>query len=391
MEDKIKKAFEFIDNEETIMKNLWFDVSKIESQSNDREGINSAVAFLEKNLTKFGMKTKIFDFGVGGNSITAYFDNKSDVMEAILIGHLDTVHKRGSFGDEVIKIDEANDIIYGPGVLDCKGGVIVAAFVARALNHIGYDKFIKLAFSGDEEVGHMTTNGKGKEFFLEEARGFKSAIDCETGFTDGRIVVGRKGAARFQIMITGKGAHAGNEPQNGISAIKEAAHKIIAIEKQNDYENTHYNVGIINGGTNVGSIPESCTLTIDVRYRKASEIKIIRDFLKEITNTQYIRGTTSILEEILIFDSMDQTEENIRLFQIVKEVSEKLGYEIPYHTFLGGGSDAAYTVALGIPSICAMGVQGYENHTPRERAIISSLVKRTKLLVASILNFPDKI
>lgn len=75
-------------------------------------------------------------------------------------------------------------------------------------------------------------------------------------FTDGRIVVGRK-RAEIQIIIQGKGAHAGNEPENGVSAIKEAAYKILRIEDENDYNNTHYNVGIINGGTNVGSIPEN--------------------------------------------------------------------------------------------------------------------------------------
>ena len=226
MEKKLKKAFEFIAKEEEAMKKLWFDLCRIESQSLDREGINEAVGFLEKNLKDFGMKTQVFDYGSGGNSITAYFDNGSKELETIIIGHLDTVHKKGSFGEEVIKIDEENDMVYGPGVLDCKGGVVIGAFVARVLNHIGYDKFVKLAYSGDEEVGHQTTKGKGKEFFLEEAKGFKTAIDCETGFTDGRIVVGRKGAARFEIQIHGKGAHAGNEPENGISAIKEAAYKI---------------------------------------------------------------------------------------------------------------------------------------------------------------------
>ena len=368
MEKKLKKAFEFIGKEEKTMQKLWFDLCRIESHSLDRDGINKAVEHLEKNLKSYGMTTKVFDYGCGGNSITAYFDNGSKELESIIIGHLDTVHKKGSFGEDIIKVDEENDMIYGPGVLDCKGGVVVGAFVARTLNHIGYDKVIKLAYSGDEEVGHQPTDGKGKEFFLEEAKGFKTAIDCETGFTDGRIVVGRKGAARFQIIIQGKGAHAGNEPENGVSAIKEAAYKILRIEEENDYNNTHYNVGIINGGTNVGSIPENCTLTIDVRYRKAADIK-----------------------EILIFDSMDETEKNKKLFEIVKETSEKLDLGVPYSCFLGGGSDAAYTVALGIPTICAMGVQGYENHTVRERAVISSLVERTKLIVASILSLPETI
>lgn len=391
MNEQLKKAFDFIDAEEKRMKEIWFDICRIESQSVDREGVNKAVAFLEEKMKEFGMTTKVFDYGVGGNSITGYFDNGSKELETVVIGHLDTVHKKGIFGEEVVKVDEANDMVYGPGVLDCKGGVIIGTFVARALNHIGYNKFVKLAFSGDEEVGHQYTEGKGKEFFLEEAKGFRTAIDCETGFTDGRIVVGRKGAARFQLTITGKGAHAGNEPENGVSAIKEAAYKILRIEEENDYNNTHYNVGVISGGTNVGSIPEKCVLTIDVRYRKAADIAEIRRFLNEVTDKSYVKGTKSELKELLIFDSMDQTEGNMKLFEHMKETSERLGFGVPYPCFLGGGSDAAYTVALGIPSVCAMGVQGYENHTIRERAVISSFAQRTKLIVAAILSMPEEL
>lgn len=54
------------------------------------------------------------------------------------------------------------------------------------------------------------------------SKGFKTAIDCETGFTDGRIVVGRKGASKISNYNSRKGAHAGNEPENGISAIKKS-------------------------------------------------------------------------------------------------------------------------------------------------------------------------
>ena len=61
MEKKLKKAFEFIAKEEEAMKKLWFDLCRIESQSLDREGINEAVGFLEKNLKDFGMKTQVFD------------------------------------------------------------------------------------------------------------------------------------------------------------------------------------------------------------------------------------------------------------------------------------------------------------------------------------------
>lgn len=390
MKYNLKEAFDFIDREEETMKKLWVDLCKHESPSEDFEGVNAAIQFLEKNLKEFGMTTEIHKFSTGPDSITAYFDNGSKELEMALLGHIDTVHKKGLFGEEIVKVDEANNMIYGPGVLDCKGGVTVAVLAARALNHIGYDKFIKLAFSGDEEVGHRFTKDEGKRFFLEGLKGFKAAIDCETGFEDGRVVTGRKGAANYKITIKGKAAHSGNEPQKGISAIREAAYKTINIEKENDYNNIHYNVGLFQGGTSQNTIPENCTMSINVRFRKSSDLSKVDEFLKKIAETSYVQGTTATIEQLSMSEPMEQTEKNQKLFELLKKNSEELGFVTPYPCYLGGGSDAAYTVMLGIPTLCGMGVRGFENHTIRERAIISSMTERAKLLVKTILTLPEE-
>ncbi|MBC2852107.1 M20/M25/M40 family metallo-hydrolase [Cetobacterium sp. 8H] len=389
MNYNLEKAFNFIDENEKEMQKVWIDLCMIESPSIDTNGVNQAIDFLNKKLIEYGMTTKIHGFNQGPNSITAYFDNKSDEKEIAILGHLDTVHKKGLFGEEIVKVDYENDIIYGPGVLDCKGGVIVGTLVARALNHIEYDKVVKLAFSGDEEVGHRYTVGEGKQFFLDELKGFKSCIDCETGFVDGRVVIGRKGTTNFKISIRGKAAHSGNEPQNGISAIKEAACKIIEIEKNNDFKSIHYNVGVVEGGTSQNTIPEFCTITVNVRFRKLSDLEKIQEFLTKITKKSFIEGTTAEITQISLSDPMEETEKNIKLFELLKKNSEELGFGTPYSCYLGGGSDAAHSVTLGIPTLCGMGVKGYENHTIRERAILSSLVERAKLLVKTIVTLPE--
>ncbi|MGF6907891.1 M20/M25/M40 family metallo-hydrolase [Fusobacterium sp. PH5-44] len=386
----LEKAFGFIDDEEEIMKKLWVNLCKYESPSEDIESVNNTTEFLEKNLKGFGMVTKLHEFSTGASSISAYYDNGSKELEMALLGHIDTVHKKGLFGDEIVKIDEENNMIYGPGVLDCKGGVVVAILVVRALNHIKYDKFVKLTFSGDEEVGHRFSNGEGRMFFLNELKGFKAAIDCETGFEDGRVVVGRKGTANYKITIKGRAAHSGNEPHKGISAIKEAAYKVIDIEKVNDYNDIHYNVGLINGGTSPNTISENCTMTVNIRFRKNSDIEKIENFLHKIVDTSYVGGTTATLERISLSSPMEENDKNYKLFELIKKNSEELGFGSPYPCYLGGGSDAAYSVELGIPTVCGMGVRGYDNHTVRERAIISSMTERAKLIVKTILTLPEK-
>jgi glutamate carboxypeptidase len=66
---------------------------------------------------------------------------------------------------------------------------------------------------------------------------------------DNGIVVERKGMYQFQLEVFGKGAHVGNDPENGRSAIKEMAYKILDIENLTDWNKGNtFNVGVITGG-----------------------------------------------------------------------------------------------------------------------------------------------
>lgn len=386
MKNNLEKAFNFIDNKSLEMRELWENICKMESYSYDFEEIDKVQEFLQKQFSNAGMETKIYDFEGSGNSLVASYKVESDIPGVAFMGHVDTVHKKGRFGENPVKIEDG--IIYGPGVLDCKGGVVVGFLAAQALKHIGIDREIKLVYSGDEEIQHSTSLGKGADVFLNEVKGFAAAFDCETGFVDGRIAVGRKGGAVYRIKITGKGAHAGNEPQNGISAIKEAAHKSLNLEKLTNYDGITYNIGVIKGGTVANSIPADCELEIDVRFRTNKDVDIAKKVLEDITNKSYVEGTTAILETVSLMHPMEKTEGNMRLFELVKQASLELGFVEPKECVLGGASDAAYSVMAGVPTVCAMGVRGYANHTLEERAVVSSLEERAKLLVATVLNMP---
>lgn len=390
----LERAFDYINEQENSMIELWSDLCKIESPSSDHKAVNNAVEFLHGQLVKFGMNSTIHKFKTGGNSLSAFFPlnsrilNNSEELEMALLGHLDTVHKKGSFGKEIVNLDLENNLLYGPGVVDCKGGVIVSILVARALNYIQYNKVVKLIYSGDEEVGHAATLGEGRDFLIEQLKGFNYCINCESGYSDNKLIVGRRGAANFKIIIKGKASHSGNNPQLGVSAIKEAAHKIINIEKENDYENIYYNVGVIEGGTTPNTIPENCSITVNVRYKKLSDINIFRDFLKKITETSFIDGIVSELVELSVSYPMEQTEGNMQLFNLIKKNSEELNIGVPYSTYVGGGSDSSCSVFLGIPTVCGMGAKGFDIHTLNERAIVSSLVERAKLIIKTILSLP---
>lgn len=384
MDIKLKKAFDFIDSQSEEMRKLWVDICIMESCSHDIEGVDKVQEYLEKVFSDAGLKTRVYDFKKSGNSLVAVYESDSILPGVAFMGHVDTVHTKGKFGEIPVKIKDG--IIYGPGVLDCKGGVVVAFLATKALKEIGFDREIKLIFSGDEEIQHNAS--KGADVFLKEVNGLAAAFDCETGFEDGRIAVGRKGGAVYKISIKGIGAHSGNEPEKGISSIKEAAYKTLNLEKLTDYNGITYNVGVIKGGTVANSIPANCEMLIDVRFKKNEDVDTAWEVLTEIVETSFVPGTSATLETVSLMHPMEKNDKNMRLFELVKENSEKLGFGTPEHCVLGGASDAAYSVMAGVPSVCAIGVRGFANHTMEERAIIDSLEERAKLLVATVLSMP---
>lgn len=76
----------------------------------------------------------------------------------IFAGHFDTVFNPGTFGENPFRIE--GDKAYGPGVLDMKGGIIIALWTIKALEAAGYDERpIRVCFCSDEEGGDFPRSG----------------------------------------------------------------------------------------------------------------------------------------------------------------------------------------------------------------------------------------
>ena len=275
---EIIKAFSYIDSKTDEMIKLWIDIAKIESPSEHKNGVDAVAFRLSEICEESNLNTRIITFVNAGNSLVAQTKQFNTINNGVvLMGHMDTVHKVGIFKDPIVI--EKNGFLYGPGVFDCKGGLIVAILVANALQSIEYKaRPIKLIFSGDEEVGHQFSD-KG-EVISEELKGAAVVFNCESGPLDGKLAVGRKSSYVFKIVIKGIAAHSGNDPEKGRSAILEASHKIIELEKLTDIEGTGttVNCGVITGGTVSNAIPEDCTITVNIRFKSENEIKPILNF-----------------------------------------------------------------------------------------------------------------
>lgn len=382
MELDIEKIFRDIDCLEEKYFEFWKEICNIETPSGDEKALNHLADYIQHFALSEGFEVIRTPFKACGDFLT--IDMNSGAEKGYLfLAHMDTVHLKGKFGYPPVTIE--GNIMRGPGVIDCKGGIAIALLTMHVLKTNGYDKHLRLILTSDEEVSNCIGAEKEMLFFSEYGTGFQAALNCEVAKT-GEAVVSRKGIVRVKINITGKPAHSGIDYFSGASAIREAAHKIIALEAKSQKDGMTYNCGIIEGGETINIVPEKCSISVDVRVNTIEEMNLAYQVLQEVTEQSFIEGSKSELEHISKRMPMLRIKETEELFEKIRKTSIMHGFGDLTPIESGGGSDSSYTQALGVPSICAVGACGDYCHTINEYAEIDSLVKRAKLLAATTIN-----
>ena len=379
-----QKISDFIDGHREEMLSLWQELVNMESGSGNKAGIDAVSSRLQQVLDGEGAITRVAEMAKAGNMLIGEVGAGRGKPAVLFMGHMDTVFSLGTVAKRPFTIKEGT--AYGPGALDMKGGIVAFLYAIKALNAAGYEtRPLKVLLAGDEEIAHANSNAA--DVFMTEARGAVAAFNCETGFVDDAIVTGRKGSALFSLEVKGVAVHAGNEPENGRSAILEIAHKIIDIQNLTNWETgTTFNVGTIEGGTVPNAVPGHAKIVIDIRYLDPALMPDIQCQLEAIAAKTYVQGTTTTLTQAPGIPPMQTTDVGKKLFELVKKTYAELGIGTPYRKLVGGGSDSAYSVIAGVPTVCAMGVKGGRNHSPEEFAVVETLFERAKLLAACTIN-----
>ena len=377
-------VFVYIDDHKAQMMDLWQDLVNQDSPASYREGVDLVAKRVFKELEEAGASTR---WDEEGKALIAEIpgDSRAPVL---LLGHMDTVFPVGEAARRPFTVEGSR--VTGPGALDMKGGVAVMLSALKALHSAGFSgRPLKVILVSDEEIAH---NGSKATVMLQrEARGCAACFNCETGYEDNSLVIGRKGGVVFKAAVHGIAAHAGNNPRQGRSAIWEMAKKIDDIQNMTDWDKgITFNVGTIKGGTVSNAIPDYCEVEGDIRFQDPDISPFVKEELLKVLNHTYIEGTKT---ELLLYHEgmlpMKMTEDNKKLFELVKKTGEENGIPVSKGKLVGGGSDSGYVVYAGVPTVCAMGVKGRFNHTRDEYALKDSLFERAKLLGAVILKMNE--
>ena len=383
-----KQVFELIDQKYNTYINIWKDVCDIESPTLYKEGVDAVGNYFIAKANERGWKVEVLEEKVSGNAICITMNPDAKKAPVELSAHMDTVHPIGLFGYPPTRIDLENDKIYGPGVSDCKSGLVAALLAMDALYEAGFkERPVKFILQSDEENSSITSKKRTIQFMCDKAKGAAAFLNLEGG-TKGVAVIMRKGIIRFKLHVTGVAAHSSqcaDKTGHGVNAVVEAAHKIIELDKMKDPDGITCNCGVIEGGTVGNTVPEKCSFVVDIRFANTEQMEEATRKVHEVAAHSYVEGSSCEVELVSQRIAMEESPYNHELLKRINKIAEEVGFPALEGQSRKGGSDAAYTTAAGIPTIDNLAPFGGRVHSIDEYGVLSSLKESAKRLAAVIL------
>jgi len=336
-------------------------------------------AYLEKiglEVREDGCGAKI---GGNANNLIAWLrGNVPGAPRVFLSAHLDTVEPT-----EGLVVEEragvfysASDTILGA---DDKGGMAPAIEAVHALKESGEPHGdICLLLSCAEEIGLLGADAVD----LDELNlDFGYVLD--TGPPVGSFVTRTATHDNLEILIHGRPAHAGKDPENGINAMQVAADAIHGMKLGRIGPETTANLGIIEGGTAVNVVCSFVKIRGEARSTSVADLDAqITHMIQRFEWAAREWGTMVEIQHHRHYNSYEVPQDAV-VVQVAQAASRQLGFEPTLRTTLGG-SDANIYNAKGLP--CIVMATGMDKiHTHDECISRESLIDSARLTYQILL------
>jgi glutamate carboxypeptidase len=355
-------------------------------------GVNRIAGLVAAELAGLGARVERRPDASGrfGDTVVATFEGVPGAgPRVLLIGHMDTVFSEGTVEKRPFRID--GSIARGAGVSDMKAGLIAGLRAIAALRALSGGAtggganlpFERLTFiaNPDEEIGSPSST----PHIIEAAETADACFVLECARANGDFVSARKGIADIRLTINGRAAHAGVEPEKGRSAILAGAELVREIHALNGrWPQVTTNVGVFKAGTRPNIVCDQAELQVDVRAMAAVHLASAIAAIEELAAAPAVPDVSIDVETMAGWAPMEKLERSDRLTGHVIALAQRLGFETK-DTSTGGASDANTTSGMGVPSIDGLGPIGGMDHSPEEYLEVDSIVPRTTLLAALVL------
>ncbi len=306
-------------------------------------------------------------------------------VQILLTGHMDTVYPADHPFQQGRWLDDGR--WNAPGAADMKGGLALMLAALEAVEasplaaQIGYEVLI----NSDEETGSFSSAA----LIAGAARGKAAALTYEPALPDGTLAGARGGTGNFSLVVHGKSAHAGRNPEEGRNALVAAADLALRLAEARA-PGLAVNPARIEGGGPNNVVPDLAILRVNFRPKDAASIARAQIAIDQAIAVVATRHDV----RIELHGSFNRPPKPIdsgaaKLFALVKQAGADLGLPIAWKD-TGGVCDGNNIAACGVPVVDTMGARGGAIHSPDEFLIPESLPERAALSALTILRLAER-
>lgn len=375
----IKKGEKLMVNEKRLVES-FMELVRIDSISREERDLAD---FLIEKLEDLGLEVIVDQAGEKaksncGNIIARFKGNIKEVTPIMFSAHMDTVVP-GKNIDPLLKgekILSSGKTILGADDKAAIAALLEALHIIKEKNILHGD--IEILFTICEEIGL-----KGAKNLDISSLNARMAFVLDSGGPVGEIISAAPSQNSLKIIIHGKSAHAGSNPEEGINAIQVAGFALSRMKLGRIDEETTTNIGIISGGKATNIIPDEVILEGEVRSRNEEKLekytKILKQVVEDTAREFKAKAEVIINREFYCYNlSTDD-----RIVKIAMKAAKDMGLE-PLLRPSGGGSDANVFNKKGFPAVdLAIGME--KVHTVDEYILVKNL-KNTVEYILSIIN-----
>ena len=345
-----------IDQERLV--NSFCDLVRIDSPSDEEEEVAQHLI----------ARLKTLGFQVNRDAHGNVIASEEGANPLLLSAHLDTVEpgrgiKPSIVGDRIVS--DGTTILGG----DCKAGVAAIMEALQSAREDGRSRRpVQVVFTRGEEIGLI--GATNLDYAMIKAT---QAVVFDGNGPVNHITGSSPTYMSFDVVVKGRAAHAGVEPEKGLSAIRIASEIINALPQGRLDAETTFNVGLISGGTVRNAVPPETTFGGEFRSRNTETFDLVRLQLLntlEIARQKYRDATIEETLEVLFHMYNLDPEE-----QVVRMVTRVMGNMslAPNIRPSGGGTDGNVMRRNGIESV-VVGMSTNAMHTVDEYVVIPDLV-----------------
>jgi len=353
MDLQIEKVFSFIEQDEKNILGLVKELADIPSPTFAEK---EKILFLQKLVANLGYKTFIDKCGNLYGSING---GKAAVL---VVSHTDTVLTPQA------KVRQDNKYFYGHGVCDNSTGIVALLTILKLIKKFNFKLPKKLLFAftvAEEGLGAKT----GMKFLMKNHKNIDAVINLES-HNIGRIINQSPGQYRIKLTIeTAKAGHSFRDFGNP-NPIVTACQIISNFAKLPGFKKgeTTFNIGTIQGGQGINSIPQNCQILLEIRSVKQEKLKFLKDNLKKILKHH---KEVKITQEIIADTQAAFLPKTHKIYKLVEKVHKNLGIK---SFFEMANNDAEVSLGLGIPTVTIGSSIGFNTHSQVEYVDKESII-----------------